>query len=713
MRSLYLTSVESSSGKSVVALGLMETLTRSVTRVGYFRPVIAAGGKLDSRIELFRQRYKLDQRYEDSYGVTSDDIRDIGSQHIDPLLVSRIIERYQALASNCDYIVIEGTDYQEATKAFEFALNAELAANLQATALVVISSLGRSPAEIAGVIIGAVEGLRERGVPTIGAFVNRVAIADAASMRSRLAGVEVPVWILPEQPSLGWPTIREIAEVTRARVLAGTDADLSRTVPDVKVAAMTIPRMLDHMHDGTLIVTPGDRSDVLMAAFASRLSDTMPAVAGLVLTGGLEPDPTIMKFAQGIKDVTLPIVLTDLDTYETAAAVAATEVNIEPEDSRKINDALSLFEQHVDEAELEQRIDVTRSTTMTPMMFEHQLVERARSQRKHIVLPEGDDDRVLQAADRLLRRNVVDLTILGRPDALAERARVLGLDLGAAKFIDPETSDLRQVFTEDLFRLREKKGLARDAAYDLVADVSYFGTMMVYKGLADGMVSGAMHTTAHTIRPALQVIKTSPGVQVVSSVFFMALEDRVLVYGDCAVNPDPNAEQLADIAVSSARTAAAFGIVPRVAMLSYSTGASGEGVDVDKVREATRIARERAPELLIEGPIQYDAAVDASVARSKLPDSLVAGKATVFIFPDLNTGNNTYKAVQRSANAVAIGPVLQGLRLPVNDLSRGALVEDIINTVVITAVQAQQAEQAGVEPAPASVPAPPNPFEGN
>jgi phosphate acetyltransferase len=330
---------------------------------------------------------------------------------------------------------------------------------------------------------------------------------------------------------------------------------------------------------------------------------------------------------------------------------------------------------------------------MTPMMFEHRLVERARSQRKHIVLPEGDDDRVLQAADSLLRRSVVDLTILGRPEALAERARVLGLDLSGARFIDPQTDILRQVFTEDLFRMREKKGLSKGAAFDLMADVSYFGTMMVYCGLADGMVSGAMHTTAHTIRPALQIIKTTPGVSIVSSVFFMALEDRVLVYGDCAVNPDPNAEQLADIAISSARTAAAFGIDPKVALLSYSTGSSGAGVDVDKVREATRIARERAPELLIEGPIQYDAAVDASVARSKLPDSEVAGQATVFVFPDLNTGNNTYKAVQRSANAVAIGPVLQGLRLPVNDLSRGALVDDIINTVVITAVQAQQAQR--------------------
>jgi phosphate acetyltransferase len=331
------------------------------------------------------------------------------------------------------------------------------------------------------------------------------------------------------------------------------------------------------------------------------------------------------------------------------------------------------------------------------MMFEHQLVERARSDRKHIVLPEGEDDRILVAADRLLRRNVVDLTILGPVDGIAERARTMGLDLSSAVILDPETDPLRSVFAADLTEIRSSKGLALDAAFDLVADVSYFGTMMVWKGLADGMVSGAAHTTAHTIRPALQIIKTTPGVSIVSSVFFMALEDRVLVYGDCAVNPDPNAEQLADIAISSAETSSAFGVDPRIAMLSYSTGSSGSGADVEKVREATRIARERRPDLAIEGPIQYDAAVDASVAKSKLPDSTVAGRATVFIFPDLNTGNNTYKAVQRSANAVAIGPVLQGLRLPVNDLSRGALVEDIINTVVITAVQAQQVAGSAAE----------------
>jgi phosphate acetyltransferase len=698
VRALYLTSVEESSGKSVIALGLMETLTRAVSRVGYFRPVVRAGDAPDKRIELFRTRYRLDQSYDESYGVTTDDTRDFGGNHVDPALVSRIIERYQRLATRCDYVLVEGTDYTGASKAFEFALNAEIASNLGASALLVLTAANHTPEQVNGALSAAIDGLGERGVPTVGAFVNRVVSRNRVAVEVAVSGCSVPVWLLPEQPSLTYPTIREVAEAAGAQLVLGDNDDLARPVPDIKVAAMGVPRLMDHLSEGTLLITPGDRSDVLMAAYSSRQSEAIPAVSGVILTGGLHPDPTVMRFAQGITGTaSMPILITDLDTFDTAAAVASLHAEIAPEDDRKIADALSIFEDNVDEAELEDRIQVTRSTTLTPMMFEHQLVERARSDRKHIVLPEGEDDRILVAADRLLRRNVVDLTILGPVDGIAERARTMGLDLSSAVILDPETDPLRSVFAADLTEIRSSKGLALDAAFDLVADVSYFGTMMVWKGLADGMVSGAAHTTAHTIRPALQIIKTTPGVSIVSSVFFMALEDRVLVYGDCAVNPDPNAEQLADIAISSAETSSAFGVDPRIAMLSYSTGSSGSGADVEKVREATRIARERRPDLAIEGPIQYDAAVDASVAKSKLPDSTVAGRATVFIFPDLNTGNNTYKAVQRSANAVAIGPVLQGLRLPVNDLSRGALVEDIINTVVITAVQAQQVAGSAAE----------------
>jgi phosphate acetyltransferase len=322
-------------------------------------------------------------------------------------------------------------------------------------------------------------------------------------------------------------------------------------------------------------------------------------------------------------------------------------------------------------------------------MFEYTLIDRARADRRHIVLPEGTEERILRAAEILLRRGVADLTLLGPPDEITRRARELGLDIDDASVVDPANSALRGQFAQTYAKLRAHRGVTLDMAGDTVRDVNYFGTLMVCSGLADAMVSGTTHPTADTIRPAFEIIRTVPGVSVASSVFFMCLADRVLVYGDCAINPDPNAAELADIALSSAMTAAQFGIEPRVAMLSYSTGTSGHGADVDKVAEATRLVRAARPDLPVEGPIQYDAAIDPTVAAAKLPGSLVAGRATVFIFPDLNTGNNTYKAVQRSAGAVAVGPVLQGLRRPVNDLSRGATVADIVNTVAITAVQAQ------------------------
>jgi phosphate acetyltransferase len=360
---------------------------------------------------------------------------------------------------------------------------------------------------------------------------------------------------------------------------------------------------------------------------------------------------------------------------------------------RRYDTALALFEKHVDAHELSEALGLSRPSVVTPLMFEYQLLERARENRKHIVLPEGDDDRILRAAATVLARGIADVTILGEEFEVRSRAIELGIDIRAAEVLSPFDAVYVDKFAREYERLRAHKGVTYRRAADTVTDASYFGTLMVHMGFADGMVSGAAHTTAHTIRPAFEIIKTRPGTSVVSSVFLMALADRVLVYGDCAVIPDPTATQLADIAISSAETARKFGIDPRVAMLSYSTGESGTGIDVEKVREATEFVRDRAPDLLVEGPIQYDAAADAAVAHAKMPGSTVAGRATVFVFPDLNTGNNTYKAVQRSAGAVAIGPVLQGLNRPINDLSRGATVEDIVNTIAITAIQAQEESQ--------------------
>lgn len=376
------------------------------------------------------------------------------------------------------------------------------------------------------------------------------------------------------------------------------------------------------------------------------------------------------------------------DSYHTVAASSRIEGRPSAAHPRKVEAALGAFEAAVDTPELSRRLRVARSARVTPLMFEYDLIDRARAARRRLVLPEGTDERILRATEILLRRRVADLTLLGDPGEIRRKARELGVDIEQADLVDPAANAWRDDFAAEYARLRAHRGATLDLAHDVVASPNYFGTMMVHLGHADGMVSGATHTTAATIRPAFEIIRTVPGVSVASSVFFMLLTDRVLVYGDCAVNPDPDAAQLADIALSSADTAARFGVEPRLAMLSYSTGASGAGADVEKVAAATELVRARRPDLLVEGPIQYDAAIDPAVAAAKLPGSTVAGRATVFVFPDLNTGNNTYKAVQRSAGAVAVGPVMQGLRRPVNDLSRGATVKDIVNTVAITAIQA-------------------------
>ena len=451
---------------------------------------------------------------------------------------------------------------------------------------------------------------------------------------------------------------------------------------------MQVGNFLEHLTRGSLIITPGDRADIILACLASRLSVSSPDISGMVLTGGIEVPVSIHRLIEGWTGVPVPILAVPGHTFKTIQVLANMYGKIEPDDTRKINSALGHFEACVDSRELEARIVNLRSTRITPKMFEYNLIERAAAEKMRIVLPEGTEERILRAADVLVRRNVADIILLGKESEITARISELGLDL-KVPVTQPDSSPKFEDYVRTYHELRKNKGISMEQARDAMSDATYFGTMMVHKCDADGMVSGSINTTAHTIRPAFEFIKTKPGVSIVSSIFLMCLKDRVLVFGDCAVNPNPTADQLADIAINSARTAKIFGIDPKVAMLSYSTGSSGKGADVEIVVEAARIARERAPDLLIEGPLQYDAAIDPDVARTKLPDSNVAGQATVFIFPDLNTGNNTYKAVQRAADAVAIGPVLQGLNKPVNDLSRGCTVADIVNTVAITAVQAQ------------------------
>jgi phosphate acetyltransferase len=691
--SLYIAAMEPGSGKSVAALGLMEMLSRRIRRVGYFRPVVPSANEPDNNTRLIKSRYNLDLAYEEMFAYTHEHARDMVADGQAEALLKSILEKYKQLESKCKFVLCEGTDFTGVGSAFEFDFNADIAKNLGCPILALINGRGKTVDETVDAMQVAWESFEEKGSTILATIINRVAEGRMAPVKERLKrmGLESePIYLLPEEPILGKPTVGEIARNLDAQILQGDPKGLNREVDGFKIAAMNLPNFLEYITDGDLVITPGDRADVILGSLATTVSDSYPKIAGLLLTGGLTPEEPVRRLIAGFKRYApVPLIKVNTDTYTTAMNAAAVRPALTPENDRKIAAALGVFEAHVDTNALEARIEVVRSRQVTPIMFEYELIERAKVNRRHIVLPEGEEERILRAAEILLRRGVVDITLLGSPQEIKNKIGTLGLHLDSVEIVDPLESDRRTDFAQTFYELRKHKGISEKMAGDTVTDPNYFGTLMVHKDLADGMVSGAIHTTAETILPALRIIGAQPGFSVVSSVFLMCLPDRVLVYGDCAVNPDPNAEQLAEIAMSSAGTAAMYGIEPRIAMCSYSTGESGKGADVDKVRQATAIVKERRPDLKIEGPIQYDAAVDAGVARTKMPESEVAGRATVFIFPDLNTGNNLYKAVQRSANAVAIGPILQGLKKPVNDLSRGCTIPDIVNTVAITAIQAQ------------------------
>lgn len=697
-RSLYIAAIEPASGKSVVALGIMESLSRRIRKLGYFRPVISSGKKPDNNIQLIRRRYNLSLAYEEMYAYHHEEARAMSADGRNPALFADILNKYKYLENKCDFVLCEGTDFTGVSSAFEFDFNADVANNMGSPILALINGRSRSPEDILDAVHVAQESFENKGCTILATIVNRVDPLIMRAVRTRVKKIgsdTKPIYVLPEEATLGKPTVGDIVHALNASVLQSGPDGLNREVHAFRVAAMNLPHFLDHIQEGDLIITPGDRGDVILGSLAATVSETYPNIAGLLLSGGMVPEPQIQRLVDGFRRQSpVPVIGVETDTFTTALNASAVRPALAPGNDRKIAAALGIFESHVDLNELEKRIEVVRSKGVTPLMFEYELIERAKASRQRIVLPEGEEERILRASEILMRRGVADLTLLGNREAIRKKVKAWGLNLEGITIIDPMNSEQLDRYARALYELRKHKGISEQMAKDTMTDVSYFGTMMVHHGDAGGMVSGAIHTTAETIRPALQIIRTRPGFSVVSSVFFMCLADRVLVYGDCAINPDPNAAQLADIAISSAETARAYGIEPRVAMCSYSTGKSGLGADVEKVREATRIVRERRPDLKIEGPIQYDAAVDAGVARTKLPESEVAGKATVFIFPDLNTGNNLYKAVQRSANAVAIGPVLQGLNKPVNDLSRGCTVPDIVNTVAITAIQAQTASDS-------------------
>ncbi|MFI6133436.1 phosphate acetyltransferase [Micromonospora sp. NPDC051141] len=681
-RSVYLTGVGSGGGKSTVALGLAELLSRQVERIGAFRPLVAGGDTPDPILTLLTERYRVDLPVDELHGATYAEATALVTNGRREELISAIVARYREVERRCPAVVVVGSDFADGdgTGPRELAFNARLAIEFGSVVVPVVDGFDQPPEAVAAAMRGAYHDLADLGATVVAVVANRV------PGPMTLPELPVPAYAIPEVPTVSAPTVAEVATALDATRLAGDRAALDRDVLDYVVGAAHVPTLLDHLTDGALVITPGDRADLLVAAGAAHVAGQV-SLAGLVLTLGEQPDPRAMRLVERM-NTGLAVLSVASDSYDTVEASSRIEGRPSTANPRKVEAALGAFERCVDTDDLAARLRVTRSARVTPLMFENDLIDRARARRRRLVLPEGAEPRILRAAEVLLRRGVAELTLLGRPDEIARRTRELGVDVGDAQLVDPATSEWRDEFAAAYAKLRAHRGMTPELAHDIVAQPNYFGTMMVQAGRADGMVSGATHTTAATIRPAFEIIRTVPGVSVASSVFFMLLADRVLVYGDCAVNPDPDAAQLADIAISSADTAARFGIEPRVAMLSYSTGSSGAGADVEKVAAATELVRKRRPELLVEGPIQYDAAIDPQVAATKLPESPVAGRATVFIFPDLNTGNNTYKAVQRSAGAVAVGPVMQGLRRPVNDLSRGATVPDIVNTVAITAIQA-------------------------
>ena len=690
-RSVYVASPEGLTGKSAVALGLLDALTREVGSVGVFRPLTTAGSSsddIDLIVDLLINQPGISQSYDEAIGVTYEAAREDADEALHV-----IVERFGQLTDRFDVIMVVGSDYTDVATGTELSFNAKIAANLGSPVVLVVHGRERSPEQIRAAAASAIAELRANHAQTVAVIANRVDHEAADAIRTALADLEdIVTAAIPESPLLSAPTFRALVEAADGELVLGSQAWMDREALELIVAAMSLPHVLDRLIPDVAVIAPSDRTDLIPGLMLAHQSGTFPALAGILLTGGYEIPETIQRLSEGVQQ-DLPIAMTDLGTFTTAERLMRVRGPITKDSSRKIETAHRVFAEQVDQAALLSAIDVPGSEVRTPLMFEYQLMQRARADRQRIVLPESQDDRILEAAAILLRRGVADLTLLGEENKVRARASALGLDLDDASIVSPLDPDLVEKFAVAYADARAHKGMTVERAREIVTDISYFGTLMVHLGLADGMVSGAVNTTAHTIRPALEFIKTRPGVSTVSSVFLMCLADRVLVYGDCAVIPEPTTEQLADIAVSSAETARQFGIEPRVAMLSYSTGTSGSGADVEKVRAATALVAERAPDLQLEGPIQYDAAVDLEVARTKLPDSSVAGRATVFIFPDLNTGNNTYKAVQRSAHAIAIGPVLQGLRKPVNDLSRGALVSDIVNTVAITAVQAQAIKQ--------------------
>ncbi|MFH1709082.1 MAG: phosphate acetyltransferase [Planctomycetota bacterium] len=694
---IFIAASEPASGKTMLSIGLVASLKTMVNAVGYVKVIGLRRGEGgvagDKDVQVIRGILQNTDDPGDMCPTMLQDVRGSILEGKKDDVIRKIVKSFKSVAVGKDVVVVEGTDHMEMLANMELNINADVAKAVRAKVLLVVKGGTRSGEDILSEIETACASYVEKGCQILGAVINDVP-ADACdkvgrSLRGRLAKCDLALLgVIPRSDILPHPRMKDLVTLLKAEVIHGKEG-LDALGRGYIVGAMQAANALKYFKDDGVIITAGDRDDLILAVVAAQLAPGFPRTAGIILTGGIKPAAVIRKLVEGVGGFTVPILAVDMDTYSAVDTIENMVVNIEPGDQQKIEEAAGLVQKALDVKEIFAQSRITIIKRRTPEEFLENLEIQAAKADKHIVFPEGGEPRIIRAAAEIAARKMARITIMGNPEEVQLKARQLNVDLGKVAIVDPMQNTKRsREFVEILFEKRKHKGLSMTMAEDLVRDAIYFGTMMVETGEADGLVSGSTHSTANTIRPALQIIKTAPGVNTVSSVFFMLKESKVFLYADCAIVEDPTAAQLGDIAISSILTARTFDMTPYVAMLSFSTGDSGKGPMVEKVKEAVRLAKAGATDAVIEGPMQYDAAFAPEVAKVKYPQSKVAGKANVFIFPDLNSGNIAYKAVQREAGAIALGPILQGLRKPVNDLSRGCTVEDIIYVTAITAIQA-------------------------
>lgn len=704
-RIIFLAPVAQNVGLTSVTLGLVRALQRDGLKVGFVKPIAQPStaehtgprdGSGDTSSYFARTLCLTDSPESIPFTQAEDMVR---KGEIDGLLED-IAKMTDALRIEHDVVVVEGL-IPLASMQIAIRLNLRIARSLGAEVIPVLNGSELDPRALADTAsIAQRQYLREGNLNFPGLLINKLPNgSDRTALQTELSKLNASsgtiIGAIPFQPNLNAPRLSDIVSSLGLTIEQGEDLNAVR-VHDIVVAARSVEKMIDRLGPATLVVMPGDRSDVALATALAHMRGI--PIAGMLLTCGALLAPPVAELIASSGPTSLPILSTPDDTYITASRLSHLSYHVSKDDNEQMERVIDFMAEHIDTTALRKRIGMPSEARLSPPRFRNQLIEFARRADKRIVLPEGEEPRTLQAAAICHRKGIARCVLLGNPNVIREVAKARQIELpDDLEILDPQ--DVRAHYVDAMVELRRSKNMTPPQALAQLEDAVVLGTMMLAVGEVDGLVSGAVHTTASTVRPALQLIKTEPGQSIVSSVFFMLMPDQVLVYGDCAINPNPTAEQLAEIAVQSADTAKAFGIEPRVAMISYSTGTSGTGGDVDKVREATALVRARRPDIVIDGPMQYDAASVESVGRSKAPDSPVAGRASVFVFPDLNTGNTTYKAVQRSADVVSVGPMLQGLRKPVNDLSRGALVDDIVFTIALTSIQADRQPAGGFEDA--------------